>query len=36
MAQIAGLQLRKRLGSWSGARFTRSSVYHVSVYEVTS
>jgi SAM-dependent methyltransferase len=36
MAHIAGLRLRERLGSWSGARFTRSSVYHVSVYELTS
>jgi SAM-dependent methyltransferase len=36
MAHLAGLRLRERLGSWSGARFTRSSVYHVSVYELTS
>jgi SAM-dependent methyltransferase len=36
MAHIAGLRLRERLGSWSGARFTRSSAYHVSVYERTS
>ena len=34
MAHIAGLRLRERLGSWSGARFTRSSVYHVSVYVI--
>ena len=34
MAHLAGLRLKKRLGSWSGARFTRSSAYHVSIYEL--
>jgi hypothetical protein len=33
MAHLAGLRLKERLGGWSGARFTRSSAYHVSVYE---
>lgn len=36
MAQLAGLRLRERRGSWSGAQLTRSSVYHVSVYELSS
>ena len=34
MAHLAGLRLRERLGSWSGTQFTRSSLYHVSVYEL--
>lgn len=34
MAHLAGLRLKERLGTWSGAPFTRSSAYHVSVYEL--
>lgn len=34
MAHLAGLRLKKRLGSWSGAQFTRSSTYQVSIYEL--
>lgn len=33
MAERAGLRLRTRLGSWTGGPFTRTSTYHVSVYE---
>ncbi|MER0447922.1 class I SAM-dependent methyltransferase [Streptomyces sp. Edi4] len=33
MAGQAGLRLKERWGSWSGAPFTRDSAYHVSVYE---
>jgi SAM-dependent methyltransferase len=33
MAHLAGLRLKERLGGWSGTQFTRSSAYHVSVYE---
>ena len=36
MAHLAGLQLKERLGGWSGVRFTRSSAYHVSVYELAA
>jgi SAM-dependent methyltransferase len=32
MAQIAGLQLRHRWGSWSQAEFTKESNKHISVY----
>jgi ubiquinone/menaquinone biosynthesis C-methylase UbiE len=34
MAYLAGLRLKKRLGGWSRAQFTRSSTYHVSIYEL--
>ncbi len=34
MAAAAGLRLRERWGTWSGDRFSRTSTYHVSVYEV--
>ncbi|MEU1818116.1 class I SAM-dependent methyltransferase [Streptomyces roseifaciens] len=33
MARLAGLRLRERWGDWTGAPFTSSSAYHVSVYE---
>ncbi|MCX5379738.1 class I SAM-dependent methyltransferase [Streptomyces sp. NBC_00091] len=33
MADRAGLRLKERWGSWTGAPFTRDSGYHVSVYE---
>ncbi|QLE71053.1 methyltransferase domain-containing protein [Streptomyces rectiverticillatus] len=33
MARLAGLRLRERWGNWTGAPFTSSSAYHVSVYE---
>ncbi len=33
MAQIAGLSLRERWGSWSRAEFTKESRKHISVYE---
>ncbi len=33
MAGQAGLRLKERWGSWTGAPFTRDSSYHVSVYE---
>ncbi|WP_329179226.1 class I SAM-dependent DNA methyltransferase [Streptomyces sp. NBC_01477] len=33
MAERAGLRPRQRLGSWAGEAFSRSSTYHVSVYE---
>ncbi|MFI7292217.1 class I SAM-dependent DNA methyltransferase [Streptomyces anulatus] len=33
MAERAGCRLRTRLGSWTGEAFTRTSTYHVSVYE---
>ncbi|WP_043911857.1 class I SAM-dependent DNA methyltransferase [Kitasatospora griseola] len=32
MARQAGLELRERYGSWSGAPFTDGCAYHVSVY----
>ncbi|MFE9629667.1 class I SAM-dependent DNA methyltransferase [Streptomyces sp. NPDC006463] len=34
MAAAAGLRLRERYGSWSGAAFDDSSVMHISVYEL--
>ncbi|MEH6379653.1 class I SAM-dependent methyltransferase [Streptomyces sp. KLMMK] len=33
MARLAGLRLRERWADWTGAPFTSSSAYHVSVYE---
>ena len=33
MAQLAGIRLRRRWGSWQGEPFTAASTIHVSVYE---
>lgn len=34
MAQIAGLRLRERWGSWAATPLGPASTFHVSVYEI--